>query len=80
MLSETSIRIHVYFMGDKAEDFLASLKFTEEETNSYNDILRAFENHFVVRRNVLYERATFFRREQREGGVEEFALELQRRA
>ncbi|KAL1468664.1 hypothetical protein MTO96_041338 [Rhipicephalus appendiculatus] len=68
-------------MGDKAEDILASFKLTEEEKNSYNDVLWAFENHFVVRRNVVYERATFFRREQREGeGVEEFVTELHRLA
>ncbi|KAH6919948.1 hypothetical protein HPB50_029063 [Hyalomma asiaticum] len=71
----------VYVMDDKAEDILASLKMTDEQKNGYNDVLNAFENHFVVCKNVVYDRATFFRRQQQEGeGVEEFVTALHRLA
>ncbi|KAH6929628.1 hypothetical protein HPB50_003333 [Hyalomma asiaticum] len=67
----------IYFRGDKAEDILASLNLTDEQNNNQNDVLKAFENHFVVRKNVVYDRAAFLRIEQREGqGVEDFVTEL----
>ncbi|KAH6919428.1 hypothetical protein HPB50_029584 [Hyalomma asiaticum] len=53
----------------------ASLKLTDERKNNYNDVLKAFENHFAVRKNIVYD--TFLRREQREeAGVEEFVAQL----
>lgn len=64
-------------MCDKAEDIFASFKLTEKEKSWCNDVLHAFKNHFIVGQNVVYERATFVGKEQREGkGVEEFVSKL----
>lgn len=71
----------IYFMGDKADDILLSLNLREAQMADYNAVIQAFETHFVVRRNIVYERATFHRRYQKEGeSVEEFITDLHKLA
>lgn len=54
-------------MGDEAEDIVTSLRMTEEEANVYNTVKEKLEGHFVVRRNVIFERAKFNQRQQEQG-------------
>ena len=57
----------VYTMGDEAEDILRSFSMTEEEHSKFDKVQEKFEDHFVKRRNVIYERAKFNKRKQEQG-------------
>ncbi|XP_077547676.1 uncharacterized protein LOC144159892 [Haemaphysalis longicornis] len=57
----------VYLMGPKAEEIFPTLPIPADKQESYADVLAAFEAFFIVKRNVVYERAVFNRRSQREG-------------
>ena len=51
-------------MGDKADDILSSFGLSEEDQKKYSVVRDKFENHFVKRRNVIFERARFNSRKQ----------------
>ena len=53
-------------MGDQADDILTSFKLTEAQMTNYNTVKQRFEAHFVVRKNLIYERAKFNKRIQGE--------------
>ena len=55
---ETQISTLIYCMGDSAEDVLASLNFTEDERNDFNEVVTKLEGHFIKKRNVIYERVS----------------------
>ena len=57
----------VYAMGDEADDIMAGFGLTEEEREVYQTVKTKFDEHFVVRRNTIFERAKFNRRCQEEG-------------
>ena len=57
----------VYAMGDEAEDIMAGFGLSEEEIEVYQTVKAKFEEHFVVRRNTIFEREKFNRRCQEEG-------------
>ena len=70
---ETQINTLVYSMGDRAEDILKSFALSEEDAKRYSVVIGKFNSHFVKRRNVIYDRAKFNSRSQREGeSVEDF--------
>ena len=46
-------------MGGKAEDVLESLGLTEEEEKKYETMVEKLENHFVKKRNAMFECARF---------------------
>ena len=76
---EVQISTLVYSMGDKAEDLLQSFNLTDEEAKKYSTVKANYENHFVKRRNTIYERAKFNRRKQEDGEtVDEFITDLYR--
>ena len=54
-------------MGDDAEGVLTSTKITEDNKKEYDEVIAKFEEFFRIRRNVIYERARFNRRNQLEG-------------
>ncbi|MDD9361326.1 MAG: hypothetical protein PV344_00085, partial [Anaplasma sp.] len=45
----------------------ATLPIPADKTESYADVVAAFESFFIVKKNVVYERAVFNSRSQREG-------------
>ena len=47
----------VYAMGDEADDIMAGF---------YQSVKNKFDEHFVIRRNTIFERAKFNRRYQEE--------------
>ncbi|KAK7884427.1 hypothetical protein WMY93_027550 [Mugilogobius chulae] len=64
---ESQVNTLIYTMGDEAEDVLTSLNLTDEEANAYETLVAKLESHFVVRRNVIFERAKFNQRQQEIG-------------
>ncbi|KAL7881030.1 hypothetical protein SRHO_G00032840 [Serrasalmus rhombeus] len=70
---EFQVNAFMYSAGEEAEDVLNVLPLTEEQKKSYDSVMAAFEKHFVSKRNVIYERACFNRRNQQPGeSVESF--------
>lgn len=73
----TQINTLIYTMGDQAEDILNSFKLNATQLKDYKTVKEKFDSYFVVRRNVIYERAKFNRRVQNEHeSVEEFITSL----
>lgn len=56
-----------FSMGDQlADDIFASLTLTEEESKTYDIVNCKIETYFIVKNNVIYERARFNTRVQSE--------------
>ena len=73
----TQINTLIYTMGDQAEDILNSFKLNATQLKEYKTIKEKFDSYFVVRRNIIYERAKFNRRVQNDNeSVEEFINSL----
>lgn len=51
-------------MGEDAEDTLTSTYITTDDRKKYDAVLKKFDEFFGVRRNVIFERARFNRRNQ----------------
>ena len=74
---ENQVNTLVYSMGDEADDILASFGLTEDEKKVYDTVKGKFESYFIRRRNVIFERAKFNRRDQKEGeSVDSFITAL----
>ena len=64
-------------MGDAAEDILCSLDLSDDEKKVYVTVKEKFERHFIKRRNLIFERAKFNQRRQKEGeSVNSFITDL----
>lgn len=57
----------VYIMGEKAEEIFAALSLSATDVKVYSKVINAFESYFIVKKNIIYERAMFNRRTQKEG-------------
>ena len=57
----------LYCMGEEADSVLSSTDVMEGQRKVYEDVLAKFYSYFGVRRNVIFERARFNRRGQKEG-------------
>ena len=57
----------LYCMGEDAEDVLTSTNIKEEEREVYATVITKLDDFFKVRRNIIFERAKFNRRDQAEG-------------
>ena len=80
-LSEASekkqISTLLYCLGEEAEAVLASTNATADDRKEYGSILAKFDSFFQVRKNVIYERARFNRRNQQSGeSSEEYIMAL----
>uniref|UniRef100_A0A3Q1GR83 Retrotransposon gag domain-containing protein n=1 Tax=Acanthochromis polyacanthus TaxID=80966 RepID=A0A3Q1GR83_9TELE len=65
-LNARSEENHIYCMGDKVDDVLRGLSLTDAQRSSYETVRDGFQSFFVVKKNVIYERAKFNLRKQRE--------------
>ena len=66
-------------MGDEAEDILISTNISSDDKKSYESVLGKFNDYFKVRKNVIFERARFNRRNQLKGEpAEQYITELYR--
>ena len=78
---ETQVHTLVYCMGDEADDLLSSFGLSDADKKKYDTVLEKFEGHFVQRKNVIFERAKFNKREQGEAEpVDAFVTDLYRLA
>ena len=67
----------LYCLGEEAEAVLDSTNITAEEKAVYNTVVSKFDDFFRVRRNVIFERARFNRRNQQEGeSAEQYIMVL----
>ena len=61
----------LYCLGEEAESILASTNATADDRNDFNRTIGKFDDYFKVRKNVIYERARFNRRNQQSGETAE---------
>ena len=67
----------LYCLGDEAESVLASTNISSDDKKKYEKVIEKFDSYFRVRRNVIFERARFNRRSQKEGeSSEQYITEL----
>ena len=64
---KSQVNTLIYTMGDEADDILSSFGLEEDQKTKYNSVKEAFQNHFIKKRNPIYERAKFNQRKQEEG-------------
>ena len=57
----------LYCMGEEADAVLLSTNISDADRNNYENVILKFDELFKVRRNVIFERARFNRRVQKEG-------------
>ena len=64
-------------MGDEADNILKSFGMSADDRKKYNAVKNKFEGHFIIKRNVIFERARFNMRVQTEGeSVDNFITDL----
>ena len=74
---ESQINTLICTMGDKADDILNSFKLSTAQLKQYHTVKTKFDENFVLRRNVIFERAKFNRRRQEKGEtVDSFVIAL----
>lgn len=67
----------IYSMGSDAEKILAQFNLSEEDGKKFDIVLARLDTHFAPKRNVIHERAKFYRRDQKEGEtVEQYVRAL----
>ena len=49
----------MYCMGEDAEEVLATTNITAEQKKEYRQVVQKFDEYFKVRKNLIYERASF---------------------
>lgn len=71
----------LYCLGEDAEDVLDTTRISVEDRKNYAKVTEEFDNYFKVRKNIIFERARFNRRNQLPNeSVEEFITEIHRLA
>ena len=61
----------LYCLGEEADDVLGSTNISSEKRKQYDKVVEKFDEHFRVRKNVIYERARFNKRNQLKGETAE---------
>ena len=56
---EAQISTLVYSLEDKVEDILTAFNLKDEELKKYDTVKEKFENYFVNRHKMIYERVRF---------------------
>ena len=64
---EYQVNTLMYTLGDEAEDILHVLPLDDNQRKSYEAVKNAFEKHCVSKKNIIFERARFNRRNQEPG-------------
>ncbi|UYV72761.1 K02A2.6-like [Cordylochernes scorpioides] len=76
---EYQITALIYLMGERAEEIHSAFNLSADDAKNLDKVIEAFDNHFIGKRNVVYERALFGLRSQRpEETIEEFVTVLHR--
>lgn len=64
---ERQVSTLLYCLGEEAETVLSSTNPTAEDRKEYDKVVQKLDGFFQVRKNVIFERARFNKRNQREG-------------
>ncbi|UYV82899.1 K02A2.6-like [Cordylochernes scorpioides] len=76
---EYQITALIYLMGERAEEIHSAFNPSADDAKNLDKVIEAFDNHFIGKQNVVYERALFGLRSQRpEETIEEFETVLHR--
>ena len=73
---ERKVSTLLYCLGEEAEGVLSSTGISDESRKKYKDVISKFDAHFQARKNVIYERARFNKRDQREGETAEQYIQV----
>ena len=69
----------LYCLGEEADDVLTSTNIKDDDRKKYDAVIAKFDAFFQVRKNVIFERARFNRRNQLEGeSIEQYITALYR--
>lgn len=49
----------IYCIGDEADAIVKSFTFAERDEKKYAKVREKFDQHFIIKRNVIFERAKF---------------------
>ena len=58
------INAMIYCMGDEADYISKSFTLAREEERKYGKVKDKLDQHFIIKRNVIFERAKFNMRKQ----------------
>ena len=61
---ERQVSSLLYCMGEDAADVLDTTDISEENKKKYDQVISKFDEYFQVRKNIVYERASFNRATQ----------------
>lgn len=76
---DIKIAILLHVLGDEAQDKFETFDLTERQREKYVDVVQAFQNYCVPKRNESVCRYQFFQRTQQEGeSFDDFVTELRR--
>ena len=64
---ETQANTLIYTMGEQADDIFISFKFTAEQEKNSEEVKKKFENYFIAKRNIIFDRPKFISRSQQVG-------------
>ena len=68
-------------MGGEADNIVQYLGLTAEDQKKYDEVKKRLEDFFIVKRNVIFERAKFNLRSQQENeAVDMFITDVHNRA
>ena len=71
------ISTFLYCLGEEAEAVLSSTNATADDRKEFSRVLDKFDSFYKVRKNVIYERARFNRRNQQSGeSAEQYIMAL----
>ena len=63
---ETQVATLIYSKGEEADEIFNSFTMTSDDRKKYDVVKAKFEGHFIIERNVIFERAKFNLRVQKE--------------
>ena len=64
---ERQVAMLLYSMGARSEDIFTSFQLTDDdEAKTYNIVVIKYDNHFIVKQNVIFETVQFNQRIQNE--------------
>lgn len=64
---ESQVNTLIYSMGSEADDIIQSLGIPATDQKKYDVVKKKLEDFFIIKRNVIFERAKFNLRNQQEG-------------
>ena len=64
---ERQVSTLLYCLGEEADAVLTSTNPSADDKKKYDSVIEKFDGFFLVRKNVIFERARFNRRNQQDG-------------